>query len=123
MTFVFLKPIKYGEYTFPVYSEAVGWTLSLSSVVAIPIFAIFKLSKSRLPLREVQSSPFSSNSNNSKIIIYLNISLTNFIIRYFHTFQALINLTQPTSDWDKKLMTNGSPESASSEDVDIKTKF
>jgi hypothetical protein len=118
-----LKPIKYGEYTFPAYSEAVGWTLSLSSVVAIPIFAIFKLSKSRLPFREVQSSPFSSNSNNSKIIIYLNISLTNFIIRYFHIFQALINLTQPTSDWDKKLMTNGSPESASSEDVDIKTKF
>lgn len=34
------KPLKYDVYTFPAWSEQIGWLLSFSSVVPVPIFAV-----------------------------------------------------------------------------------
>ena len=44
MTISKLRPLKYNDYTFPIYAEYIGWALTAASVIMIPIFAIFELS-------------------------------------------------------------------------------
>ncbi|OTF73882.1 sodium-neurotransmitter symporter-like protein [Euroglyphus maynei] len=39
------EPLTYNDYVFPKYSEYVGWTLTASSVLLIPLFAILELVK------------------------------------------------------------------------------
>lgn len=40
-----LSPLKYNDYTYPVYAEYIGWTITLASVVMIPLFAMLELGK------------------------------------------------------------------------------
>ncbi|XP_022662542.1 sodium- and chloride-dependent glycine transporter 1-like isoform X2 [Varroa jacobsoni] len=42
-----MEPTRYGGYVYPGWATALGWTLSLVSVSAIPGVAIYKLSRSR----------------------------------------------------------------------------
>ncbi|GAV07153.1 hypothetical protein RvY_17028 [Ramazzottius varieornatus] len=44
--FYFQTPIVYEGYVFPKWSVAVGWTLAVSSSLPIPIYAVWKLSRS-----------------------------------------------------------------------------
>lgn len=38
-----IEPFKYNDYEFPEYTEYVGWGITLSSVIMIPLFACFEL--------------------------------------------------------------------------------
>lgn len=64
-TVIQYKPITYNDYVYPGWSLAIGFAMALSSVVCIPIYALYKISKSPgATFREVQlppkvSSPFS----------------------------------------------------------------
>lgn len=37
------KPLTYNDYTYPLYAEYIGWALTLSSVLMIPVFALYEL--------------------------------------------------------------------------------
>lgn len=37
------EPMKYKNYEYPWYGNAFGWLLSLSSIIWIPVYAIYKL--------------------------------------------------------------------------------
>lgn len=45
-----MKPTEYGNYVYPDWATAVGWTISLFSVSAIPIVAIIKICQANGPL-------------------------------------------------------------------------
>ena len=42
-TWVDFVPSSYGDYTFPLWAEVVGWIMSMTSVSAIPIFIAWKV--------------------------------------------------------------------------------
>lgn len=49
------KPITYNDYVYPSWSLAIGFTMAVSSVVCIPIYAIYKITRSPgATFREVQ---------------------------------------------------------------------
>ena len=45
--------LKYDNYTYPVWANAVGWTFSLSTTILIPIVAISKLVTTKGSLYQV----------------------------------------------------------------------
>ncbi|XP_072027465.1 sodium- and chloride-dependent GABA transporter 2-like [Amphiura filiformis] len=46
------EPLTYNDYVFPVYGEAIGWFLALSSMLVIPISVIVKFLLARGTLKE-----------------------------------------------------------------------
>ena len=48
-----LKAPYYGDYTFPVWSVAVGYVIALSSFIPIPLYMVICLLKEQGSLREV----------------------------------------------------------------------
>ncbi|XP_028967335.1 sodium-dependent proline transporter [Galendromus occidentalis] len=42
-----LEPTKYGDYVYPAWATALGWSMSLFSISAIPAVMIYKLSEAR----------------------------------------------------------------------------
>lgn len=40
-SFIQHKPLKYLEYEFPSWGEAIGWIMALSSIFVMPIYAIY----------------------------------------------------------------------------------
>ena len=44
---------KYGSYVFPSWANVLGWTLSLSSVLAVPAVAAYKLFVNGQSVREL----------------------------------------------------------------------
>lgn len=48
------KPLKYNNvYTYPLWGEALGWALALSSMLCIPVTVLYKLLRCKGSLREV----------------------------------------------------------------------
>ncbi|XP_059201340.1 sodium- and chloride-dependent glycine transporter 1-like isoform X2 [Centropristis striata] len=45
-TVIQYKPITYNDYVYPGWSLAIGFSMALSSVVCIPIYALYKISRS-----------------------------------------------------------------------------
>ncbi|XP_046384644.1 sodium-dependent noradrenaline transporter-like [Ischnura elegans] len=42
---IYHQPLKYNDYSYPIWAEWVGWSLALSSVVMIPLVAIIRIAK------------------------------------------------------------------------------
>lgn len=42
-----MKPASYGKYTYPAWATALGWSMSIFSVSAIPVVAFLKMRKAR----------------------------------------------------------------------------
>ena len=42
-----MKPVKYGETTYPQWSIALGWMVALLSIIPLPIFMIRQLKKAK----------------------------------------------------------------------------
>ncbi|XP_077863914.1 sodium- and chloride-dependent glycine transporter 1-like [Saccoglossus kowalevskii] len=42
-SFVSYTPCSYGDYVYPAWAEALGWVMVMSSLVAIPVYAIYHL--------------------------------------------------------------------------------
>lgn len=54
-TVIQYKPITYNDYVYPGWSLAIGFAMALSSVVCIPVYALYKISRSPgATFREVQ---------------------------------------------------------------------
>lgn len=54
-TVIQYKPITYNDYIYPGWSLAIGFAMALSSVICIPIYAIYKVVRSPgATFREVQ---------------------------------------------------------------------
>lgn len=52
------KPLTYNTvYTYPLWGEAFGWGLALSSMLCIPVTVLYKLLRCKGSLREVSVSP------------------------------------------------------------------
>lgn len=48
------KPLTYNTvYTYPIWGEALGWALALSSMLCIPVTVLYKLLRCKGSLREV----------------------------------------------------------------------
>lgn len=47
--------MKYKSYVFPKWAEYIGWCIALSSIVAIPIYAIVLLARQKGSLKEVRN--------------------------------------------------------------------
>lgn len=48
------KPLTYNTvYTYPLWGEALGWALALSSMLCIPLTVLYKLLRCKGSLREV----------------------------------------------------------------------
>lgn len=45
-TVIQYKPITYNDYVYPRWSLAIGFSMALSSVICIPIYAIYKVTRS-----------------------------------------------------------------------------
>uniref|UniRef100_A0A8C9ZES4 Transporter n=1 Tax=Sander lucioperca TaxID=283035 RepID=A0A8C9ZES4_SANLU len=61
-TVIQYKPIKYNNYVYPGWSLAIGFSMALSSVVCIPIYALYKISRSPgATFREVQTPSFNAH--------------------------------------------------------------
>ncbi|XP_042339268.1 sodium- and chloride-dependent glycine transporter 1-like, partial [Plectropomus leopardus] len=45
-TVIQYKPITYNDYVYPGWSLAIGFSMALSSVICIPVYALFKISRS-----------------------------------------------------------------------------
>lgn len=43
MVMLNISPLTYNEYIFPAYTEYIGWAMTLSSVIMIPLYAIYEL--------------------------------------------------------------------------------
>lgn len=43
MIITHLSPLTYNDYVFPKYTEYIGWSITLSSVIMIPLFACYEL--------------------------------------------------------------------------------
>ncbi|MGH0188556.1 UNVERIFIED_CONTAM: hypothetical protein FKN15_030313 [Acipenser sinensis] len=59
-TFIFslvkYTPLKYkGTYEYPAWGYILGWFLALSSMVLVPLWIVFKLTRTKGTIREVQS--------------------------------------------------------------------
>mgnify|MGYP002716678444 FL=1 len=50
------EPLVYNDYVFPKYSEYVGWSLTASSTLLIPLFAIIELVKVLRKRKTLQAS-------------------------------------------------------------------
>ncbi|XP_055926999.1 sodium- and chloride-dependent glycine transporter 1-like isoform X2 [Argiope bruennichi] len=50
-TWIDMRPTEYGDYVFPSWATGMGWALSLFSVSAIPITAIYKVYKAEGPIK------------------------------------------------------------------------
>lgn len=48
------EPVKYKNYQFPKWAEYSGWAIALSSILAIPIYAIILLARQTGTLKEVR---------------------------------------------------------------------
>jgi len=48
-TWVDYSPARYGAYVYPVWADAVGWLMSLSVVVWIPVYAVVAVRKQHDP--------------------------------------------------------------------------
>lgn len=46
--------MKYKDYEFPKWAEYVGWCIALSSIVAIPLYAIILFARQTGSVREVR---------------------------------------------------------------------
>lgn len=42
VSFATFNPPKYGSYYFPMWANMVGWCLSISSMIMVPLYAIYK---------------------------------------------------------------------------------
>lgn len=47
---------KYKEYTYPWWGEMIGWAMALSSMLVIPIYAIYKYFTTSGNTKEVNNS-------------------------------------------------------------------
>uniref|UniRef100_A0A8B9KZ65 Transporter n=1 Tax=Astyanax mexicanus TaxID=7994 RepID=A0A8B9KZ65_ASTMX len=50
VSFATFNPPKYGSYYFPTWANMVGWCLSISSMIMVPLYAIYKFSYVALAL-------------------------------------------------------------------------
>ncbi|CAH1111249.1 unnamed protein product [Psylliodes chrysocephalus] len=41
------QPLQYNEYLYPPWAEWVGWGLTLSSILMIPLFALIQIAKTK----------------------------------------------------------------------------
>jgi hypothetical protein len=49
------SPARYGDVYFPAWADALGWLMSLCSIIWIPIMAVYKVYKDDGPVCEVMS--------------------------------------------------------------------
>lgn len=45
-TVIQYKPITYNDYVYPGWSLAIGFLMAMSSIICIPIYALYKIAKS-----------------------------------------------------------------------------
>ncbi|XP_057657398.1 sodium-dependent noradrenaline transporter-like [Diorhabda carinulata] len=46
------EPLQYNDYFYPIWAEWIGWALTLSSIIMIPLFAIIQILKTKGSLAE-----------------------------------------------------------------------
>lgn len=42
-TWIYYEPSTYEDYSFPVWADVLGWMMTMSSVVAIPVVAVYQI--------------------------------------------------------------------------------
>ena len=42
-TWIDYSPSKYDDYHYPAWADAIGWMLTMTSVLAIPLVAVYKI--------------------------------------------------------------------------------
>jgi amino acid transporter len=48
------EPVTYAKYRFPKWAEYIGWCIALSSILAIPIYAIILFARQSGTFKEVR---------------------------------------------------------------------
>ena len=49
------SPLKFGDYVYPGWGQAIGWLLTVSSLTFIPAVMIYKLFKTTGTIKEVNN--------------------------------------------------------------------
>ncbi|CAF1596131.1 unnamed protein product [Didymodactylos carnosus] len=62
------EPVSYKQYRFPRYAEITGWCIALSSISAIPVYAIYILLKGSGTLKQRFQMAIKSKINRIKVI-------------------------------------------------------
>ncbi len=47
------KPFMYGDYAYPWYGQLIGWVMAASSVMWIPLYAVYKIVTNKGKLEDV----------------------------------------------------------------------
>jgi len=55
-TLVQYQPLKYNDYTYPLWAQAIAWCLALCAIQWIPCYAIYQLFTTKGTLYEVSSN-------------------------------------------------------------------
>ena len=48
-----LGPVTYGNYQYPQWAIAMGWSIGVCSIIPIPAYAIYKIATTEGPIKEV----------------------------------------------------------------------
>ncbi len=73
------SPAHYGDYTYPLWAEFLGWCISLASIVWIPLAAIHELYKIKGSLLQVSTRPIILRET-VKVILHWVLQLPNLYI-------------------------------------------
>ena len=49
------SPLKFGDYEYPGWGQAIGWLMTVSSLIFIPAVMIYKLLKTTGTIKEVNT--------------------------------------------------------------------
>ena len=66
------EPKKYGDsYTYPGWAEALGWLMTLASLVPILVYAIYYVWNQEGPIKQVSASTFINSQSTEPCKPYL----------------------------------------------------
>lgn len=57
-TWIDYQPSSYGDYNYPAWADVLGWMITMTSVAAIPVVAIFKIVTAEKKESFIEVSPF-----------------------------------------------------------------
>lgn len=73
-SFINSEGAKYGEYTYPFWGDGIGWCITLSSILPIPIVAVIKLvnSPGKTLLEKYKKTTYVPNNKNVELLSIKN---------------------------------------------------
>lgn len=84
-TFIDYSPSYYGDYAYPVWADVLGWSISFSCILAVPIRGIILVSGKSGPLWAVRNDRLSCSVMTGHFITPTKLCFITLVKRNFIT--------------------------------------